>query len=40
MRDKTIDCLKGYACLLVVLGHVMLGVRNMGGRAPFISLSN
>lgn len=30
-RDKTVDCLKGYACFLVVLGHVILGIRNMGG---------
>lgn len=30
-RNKTIDCLKGYACFLVVFGHVILGIRNMGG---------
>lgn len=37
-RDKTIDCLKGYACFLVVFGHVILGIRNMGGvRLPTLA---
>ena len=27
-RDRTIDCLKGYACLLVVLDHVIAGIYN------------
>ena len=30
-RNKIVDCLKGYACFLVVLGHVILGIRNMEG---------
>lgn len=29
-RDQLVDCLKGYACLLVVFGHVIMGVRNTG----------
>ena len=29
-RDYLVDCLRGYACLLVVLGHVMVGIRNAG----------
>lgn len=30
-RNETVDCLKGYACFLVLFGHVILGIRNMGG---------
>ncbi|MGN0181272.1 MAG: acyltransferase family protein [Candidatus Ornithomonoglobus sp.] len=29
-RDTIADFLKGYACLLVVFGHVIMGVRNCG----------
>lgn len=37
-RDKTVDCLKGYACILVAFGHVILGVRNGGNvKTPFFS---
>lgn len=32
-RDKLTDCLKGYACLLVVLGSVLTGLRNAGNVA-------
>lgn len=33
-RDKLTDCLKGYACLLVVFGHVIQGIRNAGIIVP------
>ena len=36
-RDKLADALKGYACLLVVLGHVMIGIRTAGGSIPFFA---
>lgn len=29
-RDKLVDCLKGYACFLVVFGHVIMGIRKSG----------
>ena len=32
-RNKLVDCLKAYSCLLVVFGHVILGIQNMGGIA-------
>ncbi len=37
-RDRLVDCLKGYACLLVVFGHVIMGVRKAGGDIPYFSL--
>ena len=37
-RNKLVDCLKAYSCLLVVFGHVILGIQNMGGVAlPFFA---
>lgn len=30
-RDEMADSLKGYACLLVVFGHVIMGIRKAGG---------
>lgn len=36
-RDALVDCLKGYACLLVVIGHIILGIRNSGLAVPFFS---
>lgn len=33
-RDVFVDRLKGYACFLVVFGHVILGVRNAGIAVP------
>ena len=36
-RDKLVDCLKGYACFLVVLGHVIMGIRNAGIVCPAYS---
>ena len=30
-RNKLVDCVKGYSCLLVVFGHVIFGIQNMGG---------
>ena len=41
VRNKLVDCLKGYSCLLVVFGHVILGIQNMGkvsipGFAPYL----
>lgn len=30
-RNKLVDCLKAYSCLLVVFGHVIFGIQNMGG---------
>ncbi|MBR0408805.1 MAG: acyltransferase [Clostridia bacterium] len=32
-RNKLADSLKGYSCLLVVFGHVIFGIQNMGGVA-------
>ncbi|WP_026497692.1 acyltransferase family protein [Butyrivibrio sp. WCD2001] len=37
-RDYLVDCLRGYACLLVVLGHVILGIRNASIDAPLPNL--
>ncbi len=34
VRDKYADCLKGYACFLVVFGHVIMGIRNSGADVP------
>lgn len=34
-RDKLVDCLRGYACLLVVFGHVIMGIRKWGGIPTF-----
>ena len=36
-RDKLVDCLKGYACFLVVFGHVIMGIRKAGIDVPFFS---
>ena len=36
-RDRLADCLKGYACLLVVFGHVIMGVRHAGVNTPIFS---
>lgn len=36
-RDKLVDCLKGYACFLVVFGHVIMGIRNAGIVCPAYS---
>lgn len=33
-RNELVDCLKGYACLLVVFGHVIMGLRQAGGDIP------
>lgn len=33
-RNKLIDALKGYACLLVVFGHVIIGIRTSGAPVP------
>lgn len=33
-RDKLADLLKGYACLLVIIGHVMVGIQNCGISVP------
>lgn len=33
-RNKLIDALKGYACLLVVFGHVIIGIRTAGAPVP------
>lgn len=30
-RNHLVDCLKAYSCLLVVFGHVIFGIQNMGG---------
>lgn len=32
-RNKLVDSLKAYSCLLVVFGHVIFGIQNMGGIA-------
>lgn len=34
-RDKLTDLLKGYACFLVVLGHVIMGIRKAGINITF-----
>lgn len=34
-RDKLVDCLRGYACLLVVFGHVIMGIRKWGSIPTF-----
>lgn len=33
-RNKLVDALKGYACLLVVFGHVIIGIRTSGEAVP------
>lgn len=33
-RDRLTDLLKGYACLLVVFGHVIIGLRTSGAAVP------
>ena len=33
-RDKLTDMLKGYACLLVVFGHIIIGIRTSGMSVP------
>lgn len=33
-RDKLTDMLKGYACLLVVFGHIIIGIRTSGMAVP------
>ena len=39
-RDKQADLLRGYACLLVVIGHVFIGVRTSGIAVPgFLEVS-
>lgn len=35
MRDKLVDALKGYACFLVVFGHVIMGIRKCGINIPY-----
>lgn len=35
-RNQLVDCLKGYACLLVVFGHVIRGIRTAIGAPMFI----
>lgn len=35
MRDKLVDALKGYACILVAFGHVIMGVRKCGIEIPY-----
>lgn len=39
-RNKLVDALKGYACFLVVLYHVLLGIENAYGvdQVPYISV--
>ncbi len=36
MRDKLVDALKGYACFLVVFGHVIMGIRKCGIDIPYV----
>lgn len=36
-RNTFVDCLKVYACILVVFGHVILGLRNAGIVVPEFS---
>lgn len=38
MRDKFVDCLKGYACILVVFGHVIMGIRKAMEEIPIFSV--
>ncbi len=38
-RDALVDRLKGYACLLVLFGHVILGVRTSGITTPSFMLT-
>ena len=38
-RDSLVDCLKGYACILVVLDHVLLGLENALGVASISSFA-
>lgn len=38
-RDSLVDCLKGYACILVVLDHVLLGLENALGVANISSFA-
>ena len=33
-RDKLTDMLKGYACLLVIFGHIIIGIRTSGMAVP------
>lgn len=33
-RDRIVDCLKGYASILVVFGHVIMGIRKAGVSIP------
>lgn len=35
MRNKLVDALKGYACFLVVFGHVIMGIRKAGVDIPY-----
>lgn len=35
-RDKLTDMLKGYACLLVIFGHIIIGIRTSGITVPGI----
>ena len=37
-RNKLVDCLRGYACLLIEFGHVILGVRNASIDVPMFSV--
>ena len=37
-HDKWVDCLRGYACLLVVFGHVIMGIRKSGGVYQHLSI--
>lgn len=37
-RDKLVDALKGYACFLVVFGHVIMGIRKAGIDSPYIGV--
>ena len=34
MRNRLVDALKGYACFLVVFGHVIMGIRKCGISIP------
>ena len=33
-RNALVDKLKGYACFLVLFGHVIMGIRNAGIEMP------
>jgi len=33
-RDKMSDLIKGYVCILVVFGHVIMGIRKAGIGTP------